>query len=82
MAEWKKTAKRITDEGTFIRYAADGIDCEVETWTREVPHASWSGTWTYTSYWLINPYTGQKKEFHRLSIAKKAAETLGRIHNG
>ena len=80
--EWKIIAKRVTDEGTFIRYAADGCDCEVETRKREVPHASWSGTWTYTSYYVINPATGKEKEFHRLSKAKEAAELLGRMHNG
>ena len=80
--EWKKTAKVITENGVFIRYAADGCDVEVESRKREIRHANGIGSWTYTSYFVINPYTGQEKEFRRRSDAMEAAETLGRIHNG
>ena len=80
--EWKKTARKVTQEGTFIRYAADGCDVEVESRKREIPHANGSGSWTFTSYFVIDPATGKEKEFHRFAKAKEVAETLGRIHNG
>lgn len=80
--DWKKTKKEVTKEGTTITYELEGTKLSIESRKRHIPHANGSGSWTFTSYFVIDPATGKEKEFNRFAKAKEVAETLGRIHNG
>lgn len=74
MRQWKKVAVSIRMDGCRdITYAAPGVSCQIESRRRMIPHASGSGSWAYTSFFVIWP-DGREKECHRLQDAKRIAE--------
>lgn len=74
MKIWKKVAVSIRMDGCRdITYAAPGVSCQIESRRRMIPHANGSGSWAYTSFFVIWP-DGREKEYHRLQDAKRIAE--------
>lgn len=78
MIRWTKTGKTVKASGeTIITYEpanVDGLYLKIESRKRNIPHASGSGHWQHTSYFLINEYDGTEKEYYSLRDAKEAAE--------
>lgn len=74
MLNWKKVGYTTAEDGRIIRYAAEGCRFYIDSVRRAIPHASGSGSWLYTSYFLVDPDTGTEREYHTLTRAKKAAE--------
>ncbi len=76
MNKWIKTWKKVSKEGTDIRYESSSLPgIAIESRKRHIPHANRSGTWDHTSYFLIKP-GGSEKEYWSLKDAKEAAEKL------
>lgn len=75
MIRWIKTGKKVSKEGTDIRYESPALPgVMIESRKRHIPHANGnSGTWDHTSYSLIRP-DGSEKEYWSLKDAKAAAE--------
>lgn len=72
---WKKTGREAkpTGESTTF-YQSDDGRFRIESRKRAIPHAGGrSGSWMYTSYFLIHP-DGSEKEYFSLRDAKEAAE--------
>ena len=70
---WTKTSRTVhSDGGSTVRYECDGL-MAVESRKRPIPHASRSGYWMHTTYFLIRP-DGTEKEYRSLKDAKAAAE--------
>lgn len=77
MLKWEKSGRSVRgDGGSTTKYQANGKDTQycIESRKRPIPHANRSGSWMYTSYFLI--VGGQEKEYHRLQDAKVAAEKM------
>lgn len=72
---WKSTGDNRAADGTHtITYEANGCPLIVQSRRRPIPHANGKGTWLHTSYWVLNPVTGEEKEYYRLRLAQRAAE--------
>ncbi len=77
MLKWEKMGRNVrTDGSSTTFYQADGkaVRYRIESRKRPIPHANRSGSWSYTSYFLI--VGAQEKEYHRLQDAKAAAEEM------
>ena len=75
MIKWTKTGKEVSAEGTTITYTGEGTDLTIESRKRHIPHANRTGTWDYTSYFILNG--GEVvAEKHSLKDAKEYAEGL------
>ena len=77
MLKWKKVGRTVRADGSCtITYEAQGKDTvyTLESRKRPIKHANRSGSWMYTSYFLIAGV--QEQEFHRLQDAKRAAEEM------
>ncbi len=72
---WAKVDRNENREGTTITYQLLGTDIFVQSRKRHIQHASRSGTWDHTTYWVIKG--GQEvKELYALADAKEYAERL------
>lgn len=70
-----KTGKRIGPEGTTIYYRVPGHPIEIESRKRHIPHSNRSGTWDYTSYFVLK--NGEEvKEMNTLRDAKEYVEEM------
>ena len=72
--KWTKVGKTANEEGTTITYVLDlSPAIKIESRKRHVPHANRSGTWDYTSYFVLR---GEEEviEKHSLQDAKEYAE--------
>lgn len=77
MLKWKKTGRVVrADGGSTITYEAKGKRAQyvVESRKNPIAHASGSGSWMYTTYFLITG--GQERKFFQLRSAKQAAEEM------
>lgn len=61
-----------------ITYTADGIGARIESRKKAVPHANGNGVWMHTTYFVVQP-DGSEKEYWKLSDAKEAAKSYGRM---
>ena len=52
--KWIKTGRNVDAQGSTITYQLEGTPYTVESRTRPIPHANRSGTWNYTSYFVLN----------------------------
>lgn len=74
---WIKTGRTVHANGeTEITYEAEGTELKIESRKRAIPHASRSGSWMHTTYFLIRP-DGTETEHYSLTRAKEAAEGEG-----
>jgi len=74
MKRWEKTSRTVRGDGSkTIRYECG--DMAIESRTVPVPHSNRSGSWLFTSYWLIQA-DGTEAQFFSLKDAKDAAEML------
>lgn len=77
MLKWGKTGRTVREDGSStVTYEAHGkiTDYCIESRKRPIKHANRSGSWMYTSYFLIAGV--REQEFHRLQDAKRAAEEM------
>lgn len=77
MLKWEKIGRRVKADGSGVTtYGASGKTAgyRIESRKRAIAHASRSGSWLYTTYFLI--VGGQEKEYQRLQDAKAAAEKM------
>jgi hypothetical protein len=72
--KWIKTGKTFSSEGSTVAYTLDEApEMTIESRKRQIPHASRSGTWEYTSYFVLRD--GEELiEKHSLRDAKEYAE--------
>lgn len=77
---WTKYSRSVTRDGTTVVYEQHSSDIPVyiESRKRHIPHANGTGTWDYTSYFVVHG-NEDIKEFHRLRDAKEYAENY--IHD-
>ena len=75
MMKWVKAGKTVNAQGTTITYRLEGTPYTVESRKRHIPHANRSGTWGYTSYFVLRDGV-EVKERHSLGFAKELAEVL------
>ncbi len=75
MIKWIRTGKTVNEEGTTIVYTNSKIDLVIESRKRHVPHASRSGFWDHTTYYVIHP-NRTEREFYSLTDAKEFAEKI------
>ena len=74
---WTKTGKHVTQTGTTIIYQAEGTGYTIESRKRHIKHASGSGTWDHTSYFVL--LNGQElKERYTLRAAMAYAEEMSK----
>lgn len=75
-ANWIKTGRKATKDGSVTIYAAEGHPAlQIESRKRQIPHAARGGTWAFTSYFVL--LDGEEVvEKMRLTDAKEFAETL------
>ena len=73
--KWEKVGKTVNTEGTTICYKAVGTGITIESRKRHIPHASGSGTWDHTTYWVLENGV-EVKERYSLADAKEYAEGL------
>ena len=73
--KWEKVGKTVNTEGTTICYQAVGTGITIESRKRHIPHASGSGTWDHTTYWVLENGV-EVKERYSLADAKEYAEAL------
>lgn len=71
--QWKRIGRAVSFEGTTVYYQAEGTDYTIESRKRHIPHASRSGTWEHTFYYVVKDGV-DIKECARLSDAKEYAE--------
>ena len=76
MIKWKRTGKEVTAEGTTIRYESDQTSLIIESRKRHIPHASGSGFWDHTTYYVIDPQRRVEREFWSLGDAKEFVEKI------
>lgn len=76
--KWSKIGRSVSPEGTTVIYCAEGHSALViESRKRHIQHANGSGTWDYTSYFVV--LDGQvQKEKRTLKEAKEFAESMVR----
>lgn len=68
-----RTGKTVGPEGTTIIYEGHRTGIRIESRKRHIPHANGSGTWDYTSYFVV--VDGKDlKEIYTLKAAKEWAE--------
>ena len=72
---WIKIDKKVNDEGTTIVYGCSS-GYTIESRKRHIPHASGSGTWDHTSYFVIDPDGKEIKICTTLKDAKDYVEDL------
>ena len=53
MIKWVKTGKEVTEVSTTITYAGVDTGVTFESRKRQIAHANRSGTWDYTSYFVL-----------------------------
>lgn len=76
MITWIKTRKTVSSEGTTITYTAkENQRITIESRKRPIPHASGSGFWMHTSFFVLVDGSEIKERFS-LSDAKAFAEGL------
>ena len=51
--KWETTSREISEEGTTITYSGVGTHLTIESRKRHIQHANRSGTWDYTSYFVL-----------------------------
>ena len=70
---WKKTLRSVSAEGKTITYELPGCPIRIESRKRHIPHANGSGTWSYSSFFVLrgDEVIGEKKT---LEEAKRLAE--------
>jgi len=72
---WVKVERRVSAEGTTIKYRLEGTPYSVESRTRHIPHANREGTWDHTMYAVL--YDGAElAEKYTLGLAKEYVEAL------
>lgn len=77
MLKWEKTGRCVKGDGsstTFYQANGKAEQYCIESRKRPIPHTNRSGSWFYTSYFLI--VGAQENEYHRLQDAKAAAEEI------
>ena len=73
MIIWEKTCREVTSEGTTNTYTGKGTDLTIESRKRRIPHANRSGSWMYTSFFVLQ--NGKElAEKNSLKDAKEFAE--------
>lgn len=71
--KWEKIRKEISKEGTTITYSLPNTEITIESRKRHISHANGSGTWDYTSYFILK--NGQElAEKRSLKDAKEYVE--------
>lgn len=72
--KWIKTGKTVNADGATITYSLNNApEITIESRKRHIPHANRSGTWDYTSYFVLRG--GEDLiEKHSLRDAKEYAE--------
>lgn len=76
MITWIKTGKTVSREGTTITYTAkEHNSLTIESRKRPIPHASGSGFWMHTSFFVLVDGSEIKERFS-LRDAKAFAEDL------
>ena len=76
MITWIKTGKTVSSEGTTITYTAkEKPRITIESRKRPIPHASGSGFWMHTSFFVLVDGSEIKERFS-LRDAKAFAEGL------
>lgn len=76
---WEKIGRTVYGRGGSTTVYKSG-DYHIESRKRPIPHANGTGSWLFTSYYLI--VDGKETEFKRLKDAKEAAEKLEAGNNG
>lgn len=71
--EWIKASVKVSPEGRTVTYVAPGTGWTIESRKRPIPHANGSGTWDYTSYFVLKDGK-ELAEKHTLRDAKAFAE--------
>ena len=79
MIHWTKYGKCVGPEGTTVFYKGQGTALTIESRKRHIPHANGSGTWDYTSYWVLRDGV-ELKERYSLTAAKEYAEEVEGCH--
>ena len=73
--KWCRLGKVANEEGSTIIYMLCGSDITVESRKRHIPHADRSGTWDFTSYFVLK--NGESVcEKYSLADAKQCAEEM------
>lgn len=72
---WIVIGKNVNREGTTITYWGGGTNILVQSRKRHIPHASGTGTWDHTSYFVMKDGEDVAERW-RLSEAKQYAEQL------
>ena len=71
--DWVKIGRTVTETATTITYKAVGTGYTIESRKRQIPHSNRSGTWAYTSYFVLKD--GKELcEKHRLLDAARFCE--------
>ena len=71
--KWIKTGRTVTATGATTTYEAEGTGYTIESRKRQIPHSNGSGTWPYTSYFVLKD--GKELcEKHRLMDAQRFCE--------
>lgn len=81
MIRWIKTGKTINDDARIITYSGQGTTLTIESVKRPIPHANRSGTWDFTSFFLIDN-DKLVKEYNVLAYAKNEAEAYWAAKEG
>lgn len=76
--KWTRTGKTVSAKGTTIFYScAEDPKLTIESRKEHIPHANRSGTWDFTSYWVL--WDGEEiKQLYTLADAKEYAELVFR----
>ena len=70
---WTRGGKTVFPDCQIITYFGLGTSLEVQSRKRQVPHNGRSGTWEFTSYFVVE--NGREiKELYSLKEAKEYAE--------
>ena len=73
---WQKTGRTVMANGeSTTTYESIPSGFTIESRKKAIPHASRSGYWMHTTYFLVDS-AGQEKEFYSLKNAKEAAEQM------
>lgn len=75
MSRWIKEGRTVSPRGTTNTYRLVGTMYSVESRKRPIPHANGSGSWLYTSYFVLRDGR-QLVEKYSLKDAKEYAEQL------
>ena len=70
---WERTGCSTTDEGTTITYELPRCPLRIESRKRHIPHADRSGTWDYTTFFVMRG-NEEIAERQTLADAKRIAE--------